>query len=147
MATVTRRSEEPASQEATGVEPYRHLEDREEILWGLDFVQLIYVLLGAAIAIVFALYLSPLPTGPSLMIAIVVGGLPVVASLVASNGDLAPWTMTRAAWRWARRPRRYVPGANACAGYNVQVAERYPGNARPAGADAERPALEEVLPL
>ena len=93
-------------------EPYRHLEDREEILWGLHFRQLVYVLLGAVVGIVFGLYVSPLPAGPSLMVAIIVAGLPVVLSLVASNGELAPWTVTYALWRWWRSPKLYIPGAN-----------------------------------
>lgn len=130
---------------ATGNAPYRHLEDREEILWGLHFRQLVYVLLGATIGIVFGLYISPLPTQFSLAIAIVIAGLPVVLSIVASSGELAPWTVTYALWRWWRAPKLYIPGANPAPGYHIQPRPDAESTAR-AGADAAaRRPVEELL--
>jgi hypothetical protein len=129
-----------------GTETYRHLEDREEIVWGLNFVQLLYVALGAFAAIVFALYVSPLPPGPTLFVAVLLGGLPVVLSIIATRGDVAPWTMARAAWRWASGPKRFAPGGSQVeAGYVVERAVR----ARADRGDPPRGSqrLEEVWDL
>ena len=129
----------------TSNEPYRHLEDREEILWGLHFRQLVYVLLGAVVGIVFGLYVSPLPPQFSLAIAIIIGGLPVVLSLVASNGELAPWTVTYALWRWWRSPKLYIPGANAVPGYHITVKQEPQPSPRPGGGAPALAQLEELL--
>ena len=131
-------------------EPYRHLEDREEILWGLHFRQLVYVLLGAVVGIVFGLYVSPLPAQFSLAIAIIIGGLPVVLSLVASNGELAPWTVTYALWRWWRSPKLYIPGANPVPGYHITESARAPAQSargwRSSSARAARGAALSTTP-
>ena len=130
----------------TSSEPYRHLEDHEEILWGLHFRQLVYVLLGAVVGIVFGLYVSPLPAGPSLMVALIVAGLPVVLSLVASNGELAPWTVTSALWRWWRSPKLYIPGANPVPGYHIAKADQeLELRPRAGGGTPALAQLEELL--
>ena len=126
-------------------EPYRHLEDREEILWGLHFRQLVYVLGGALIGIVFGLYVSPLPAGPTLMVAVIVAGLPVVLSLVASNGELAPWTVTYALWRWWRSPKLYIPGANPVPGYHIREQQEPRPSPRAGGGAPALAQLEELL--
>ncbi len=127
-------------------EPYRHLEDHEEILWGLGFRQLVYVLLGALLGIVFALYVSPLPPWLTLGISIIIAGLPVVLSLVASSGELAPWSACYALWRWWRSPKLYVPGANPVWGYHVPARrEQEPQRPSRRGRDAARRLLEEFL--
>ena len=126
-------------------EPYRHLEDREEILWGLHFRQLMYVLLGAVVGIVFGVYVSPLPAQFSLAIAIIIGGLPVVLSLVASNGELAPWTVTYAVWRWWRSPKLYIPGANPVPGYHIAEAQEPQLSPRAGGGAPALAQLEELL--
>ena len=126
-------------------EPYRHLEDREEILWGLHFRQLVYVLLGAVVGIVFGLYVSPLPAQVSLAIAIIIAGLPVVLSLVASSGELAPWTVTYALWRWWRSPKLYIPGASPVAGYHIQQPQEPEPRPRAAGGAPALAKLEELL--
>ena len=126
-------------------EPYRHLEDREEILWGLHFRQLVYVLGGALIGIVFGLYVSPLPAGPTLMVAVIVAGLPVVFSLVASNGELAPWTVTYALWRWWRSPKLYIPGANPVPGYHIREQQEPGPSPRVGGGAPALAQLEELL--
>jgi|SRR4051794_15847602 hypothetical protein len=131
--------------DAPGVQPYQHIEDREEIVWGLDFGQLVYLGIGVLSGVLFGMYLSPLPAQLTLFVAIVLAGLPVVVSSVASNGDLAPWTVMRAAWRWTRRPRRYVPGAGECPGYYVWQAPG-PEPRRNHEGDRRR-TLEEALPL
>lgn len=130
-----------------GRDPYKHLQDPEQILWGLTLRQLAAVLLGVLAAIVFASWLSPLPTQLTLIFTIVIAGLPVVLSTVASSGDLAPWSAVRAVWRWFRSPRSYVPGANPCTGYAVlpPIGRERPARTQPAAG--ERPSLEELLPL
>ena len=102
-------------------EPYRHLEDREEILWGLHFRQLVYVL------------------------AIIIGGLPVVLSLVASNGELAPWTVTYALWRWWRSPKLYIPGANPVVGYHIRERQEPQPSPHAGGGAPALAQLEELL--
>jgi len=129
----------------TSNEPYRHLEDREEILWGLHFRQLVYVLGGAVVGIVFGMYVSPLPPQFSLAIAMIIGGLPVVLSLVASNGELAPWTVTHALWRWWRSPKLYIPGANPVPGYHVAEAHERQPSPRAGGGSSALARLEELL--
>ena len=126
-------------------EPYRHLEDREEILWGLHFRQLVYVLLGAVVGIVFGLYVSPLPAQFSLAIAIIIGGLPVVLSLVASNGELAPWTVTYALWALVALPKLYIPGANPVPGYHITKAPDPQPSPRAGGGAPALARLEELL--
>jgi hypothetical protein len=130
-----------------GSETYKHLEDREEVLWGLNFVQLLYVTFGALGGIVFALYVSPLAPAPTLFVSILVAGLPVVLSVVATRGDVAPWTMARAAWRWLTGPKRFAPsGSRAPVGYVVTcTAARRP--AALAEDRTSRPVLERVWDL
>jgi hypothetical protein len=130
-----------------GSETYKHLEDREEVLWGLNFVQLLYVTFGALGGIVFALYVSPLAPAPTLFVSILLAGLPVVLSIVATRGDVAPWTMARAAWRWLTGPKRFAPsGSRLTAGYVVTRPEPHVP-ASPPEDRASRPVLEEVWDL
>ena len=63
-----------------------------------------------------------------LTVAIIIAGLPVVLSLVASNGELAPWTVTYALWRWWRSPKLYIPGANPVPGYHITKPIRAPAS-------------------
>ncbi len=128
-----------------GTQTYQFLDDREEVIWGLDFVQLVYVLLGALAAILFGLYVSPLPPQLTLFFSILLAGLPVVVSLVATRGNIAPWTATRVLWHWATGPKRFAPaGSRADAGYLVA---RPPTPAPAAGQRAATPVLEEAWDL
>jgi hypothetical protein len=93
-------------------EPFQHLEDREVVLWGLTFVQVIYGVLGVIVAGLFALYVSPLSAPQTMFVGILIAGLPPTLSWIATEGDVAPWTMTRALLLWLRSPQRFAPGGS-----------------------------------
>jgi hypothetical protein len=105
----------------SAAEPFQHLEDREVVLWGLTFVQVIYGVLGVILAGVFALYVSPLSAPQTMFFGILIAGLPPTLSWIATQGDVAPWTMTRALIAWLRSPRRFAPGGSGTTeGYVVE---------------------------
>ena len=106
----------------SAAEPFQHLEDREEVIWGLTFAQLLYLVLGVLAAAGFAMYISPLSGQQTMFVCILIAGLPPTLSWIATEGEVAPWTMTRACLRWLRSPRRFVPGGSrATDGYLVQA--------------------------
>ena len=123
-------------------EPFQHLQDGEIVLWGMTFRQVIYAVLGVAIAAAFALYVSPLPPPQTAGGCVLIAGMPPVLSWIATQGDVAPWTMTAALLRWLRRPKRFAPGGSQVeVGYLVQQ----PSSVQPAAASPRRRAsrLEE----
>ena len=102
-------------------EPFQHLEDREVVLWGLTFVQVIYGVLGVIAAGIFAMYVSPLSAPQTMFVGVLIAGLPPTLSWIATEGDVAPWTMTRALLLWLRSPRRFAPGGSQTVdGYVVE---------------------------
>ena len=68
-----------------------------------------------------------------------------VLSLVASNGELAPWTVTYALWRWWRSPKLYIPGANPVPGYHVRETQELQLSPRSGGGASALAQLEELL--
>ena len=100
-------------------ETYKHLEDPMRMS-GLTIGQLA-ALAGATIAaIVFGLYISPLPTGVTMALCIFLAGLPVAVSYAVSGFDVSIADTITALYRWARGAKHFLPGAgNVPAGYVV----------------------------
>jgi len=100
-------------------ETYKHLQDPLRP-GGLTLGQWATVALAALAAIVFALYISPLPPGPTISVSILLAGAPGALSYAAGGFDLSIADSTRAVWLWARGAKHYLPGAGvAPAGYIV----------------------------
>ena len=109
----------------SAAEPFQHLEDREVVLWGLTFTQLIYAVIGVIIAGIFVIYVSPLSPPQTLFVAIIIAGVPPMLSWAATEGDIAPWTMTWALVRWVRSPRQFAPGGSQTTdGYLIEGREQ-----------------------
>ena len=129
----------------SSAEPFQHLQDREVVLWGLTFVQLLYLALGVLLAFAFAMWISPLSGQQTAFVCILLAGLPPMLSWIATEGDIAPWTMTRACLRWLRSPRRFAPGGSrASDGYVVE--RPAPAETTARGARAAR-SLEDAWEL
>jgi hypothetical protein len=83
--------------------------------------QWVQLLAGAVVGLLFGIYLSPLPAGPTIFIACLLPGLPLAASYGAMGLEFSLGQGARAAWRCWRRPRRYLPGpGQRAAGYLVE---------------------------
>ena len=91
---------------------YKHLEDSLRV-GGFSLAQWAQVLVAVLAAIGFGLYLSPLPPLPTVSLSVLVGGLPLALSYASMGLEFSVFQFTRAVVRWARRPRRYLPGAGA----------------------------------
>jgi len=100
-------------------ETYKHLEDPLR-LSGLTIGQWVGLLGSGLLAIVFGLYLSPLPPGPTIGLSLFVAGLPLALSYAVSGFDMAISATVAAVYRWARGAKHYLPGAEQpAAGYVV----------------------------
>jgi hypothetical protein len=118
---------------------YKHLEGKT-VVGAFSLHQWAQLLAGAVLGLVFAIYLSPLPTGPTIFIACLLPGLPLAASYGAMGLEFSLGQGVLAAWRFWRRPRRYLPGpGQAATGYltepGPQGEPRRPGES--AGAQLE----------
>jgi len=100
---------------------YKHLQSK--FRWReLTFGQWAGVAVGAVIAGVWGLYLSPLPPYLTLFSAVYVGGIPVMAVVVAAQVDFDIWRHVRwaIAWRRAGAGDAFAAGAgDAVRGYVV----------------------------
>jgi hypothetical protein len=88
---------------------YKHLEGKT-VVGAFSLTQWAQLLAGAVLGLVFAIYVSPLPTGPTIFIACLLPGLPLAASYGAMGLEFSLGQGMLAAWRFWRRPRRYLPG-------------------------------------
>jgi hypothetical protein len=102
-------------------ETYKHLDDPLRP-GGLTLGQWATFVGCAVAAVVFGLYVSPLPAGPTISLSLFVAGLPAALSYAAGGFDLSIADSTRAVWRWARGEKHYVPGPGVIAGGYVVVA-------------------------
>ena len=103
---------------------YKHL-DAKLRLGGLRLGQWLQLILAGGFALVFGMYVSPLAAGPTIALSVFVAGLPVAVSFAALGLEFSVTGFARAAWRWLRAPRRYLPGAGLVpTGYVVGRAER-----------------------
>jgi hypothetical protein len=103
-------SEETTAAAAARNETYKHLEDPLR-LSGLTLGQ--YAAMGGTtlVAIVFGLYISPLPAGVTLAVSMFMAGLPIALSYAVSGFDVKMTETLSALWRWAREAKHYLPGA------------------------------------
>ncbi|MBA3264145.1 MAG: hypothetical protein H0T69_17090 [Thermoleophilaceae bacterium] len=100
---------------------YKHLEGKTVVgLFSLG--QWVQLLAGVVLALLFGIYLSPLPPIPTIFVSCLLPGLPLAASYGAMGLEFSLSQGARAAWRFWRRPRRYLPGpGQAAVGYVVEV--------------------------
>ena len=100
-------------------ETYKHLEDPLRMS-GLTIGQYA-ALAGATIAaIVFGLYISPLPAGVTMALCIFLAGLPVAVSYAVSGFDVSITDTIAALYRWVRGDKHFLPGGGSVpAGYVV----------------------------
>jgi hypothetical protein len=120
---------------------YKHLEARVR-LGAFSLGQWAQMTAAAAAAAVFGVYVSPFPTRVTIFVAIVVAGLPVACSYGAMGLEFSVAQYAAAAWRYWRRPRRYLPGPGGSAlGYAVVAGDGGPARVPP---QQEQP-MEELL--
>jgi hypothetical protein len=99
---------------------YKHLEGRT-VVGQFTLGQWVQLLAGMVAALVFGIYLSPLPAMPTIFLACLLPGLPLAASYGAMGLEFSLGQGARAAWRFWRHPRRYLPGPGGSArGYLVE---------------------------
>jgi hypothetical protein len=91
-------------------ETYKHLEDPMR-LSGLTLGQWGGLAASALVAIVFGLYVSPLPSGITITLSLFVAGLPLVLPYAVSGFDMAMSETLAAVYRWARGAKHYLPAA------------------------------------
>jgi hypothetical protein len=103
-------SEESAAAAAARNETYKHLEDPLK-LSGLTIGQYAALCGTTLVAIVFGLYLSPLPAGVTMGVSLFLAGLPIALSYAVSGFDVAMTDTITALYRWAREDKHFLPGA------------------------------------
>ncbi len=115
---------------------YKHLQSK--FRWReLTFGQWAAVAIGGLIAGVWGLYLSPLPPYLSLFTAVYIGGIPMMAVVVAAQVDFDIWRHVLWALAWRRAEDVFAAGAgDVVRGYTVIPATADRGN------DVRRPALD-----
>jgi hypothetical protein len=116
---------------------YKHLEARLRLgAFSLD--QWAQITAAGIAAALFGGYVSPLPTQATIFVSIVAAGLPVALSYGAMGLEFSVAQFVRAAWRYWRQPRRFLPGGGqATTGYIVLPEPQPTVNAR-ADVHAER---------
>jgi hypothetical protein len=91
-------------------ETYKHLEDPLR-LSGLTIGQYAAMAGTTLVAIVFGLYISPLPTGVTMGLSLFLAGLPIAVSYAVSGFDVSVADTIAALYRWAREDKHFLPGA------------------------------------
>lgn len=119
---------------------YKHLEERLR-LGAFSIGQWAQITVAAISAAVFGGYLSPFSAQVTIFVAVVGAGLPVAISYGAMGLQFSVAQFTRAAWRYWRAPRRYLPGPGAFAIGYVVASDSVQDVAPPAGAAADRELL------
>jgi hypothetical protein len=114
---------------------YKHLEGKT-VVGPFSLGQWAQLLTGVVLGLAFGVYLSPLPPGPTIFIACLLPGLPLAASYGAMGLEFSLAQLARAAWRFWRAPRRWLPGPGASAAGYLVVAEPDPYRQTPARRDA-----------
>ena len=112
---------------------YKHL-DAKLRLGAFTLGQWAQIAVAGALAALFALYLSPLPPRATIFVSILGAGLPVATSYGAMGLEFSLASLVVSAWRYWRRPRRYLPGPGRSAvGYVVDAPSARETNSQPAG--------------
>ena len=91
---------------------YKHLEAKLR-LGAFSLGQWAQIGTAGAAAAVFAVYLSPFPVSVTIFVSIVTAGLPVALSYGAMGLEFSVAQFVRAAWRYWRQSRRFLPGPGA----------------------------------
>jgi hypothetical protein len=132
-------SEETAA--AARNETYKHLEDPLR-LSGLTIGQYAALSATTIAAIVFGLYISPLPAGVTIALSMFLAGLPISVSYAVSGFDVSVADTIASLYRWARDDKHFLPGAGRVPnGYVVAQAstdERPPSRSPEDVASARR---------
>lgn len=120
---------------------YKHLEASLR-LGTFTLGQWAQVISAAVVALLFGIYLSPLPITATIFVSVLMAGLPLAVSYGAMGLDFSLAQMARAALRFWREPRHHLPGPGSeLAGYRVHQAPLQLGPApevpEPAGASGE----------
>ncbi len=116
---------------------YKHLEASLR-LGAFTLGQWAQITTAGIAAAVFGGYLSPLPTQATIFVAIVAAGLPVAVTYGAMGLEFSVALFARAAWRYWRSPRRYLPGPGGeTSGYLVTAAAAKPARDRDANPKGE----------
>ena len=122
-------------------ETYKHLEDPLR-LSGLTVGQYAAMAGTTLVAIVFGLYISPLPTGVTMGLSLFLAGLPISVSYAVSGFDVSVTDTIAALCRWAREDKHFLPGAGETpTGYvvaQVSSAQRPPSRSPEDVASARR---------
>jgi hypothetical protein len=121
---------------------YKHLQAPVKLGW-LSLVQWTQLVVCAAVAYGVS-KLLPLPGQWSLSVAITICGAPAAAAMVAMQADFDVVAFSRAALRWYRRRRHYLPGTDpdaTPAGYHLLAPEQVHDPATSAAAVLRPDAL------
>ena len=122
-------------------ETYKHLEDPLR-LSGLTIGQYAALSATTIAAIVFGLYISPLPAGVTMALSIFLAGLPISVSYAVSGFDVSVAETIAALYHRARGDKHFLPGAGRVpAGYvvaKVRTDERPPSRSPEDVASARR---------
>ena len=127
---------------------YKHLEAKLRI-GPFSLGQWAQILVAAVVALLFGVYLSPLPATATIFVSIVLGGSPLALSYGAMAQEWSVTDAIGAQWRRARQPRCHLPGPTQTGtGYLVlaeQPDEPTPrAGAAPAGPGGEGEALWDL---
>lgn len=100
-------------------ETYKHLEDPIR-LGQFTVGQVASLFVTSFAAVMFGLYLSPLPPGPTITVSVLMAGLPVALSYAVGGSDMAVAYALTSIYRWMRGVKHYLPGGGErVAGYVV----------------------------
>lgn len=111
---------------------YKHLDTKVRI-GDLTIGQWVGVIVGIALGLVWALYVSPFGIYLTLFTAIYLGGIPIGAMFLANVTEFDLWLLLRSAVRWRRRESRFLPGpGDSSRGYLVHDESDDPANDAPA---------------
>jgi hypothetical protein len=122
---------------------YKHL-DGKTLIGLLSLGQWVQLLAGIVLGLLFGIYLSPLPPIPTIFLSCLLPGLPLAASYGAMGLEFSLSQGARAAWRFWRAPRRWLPGPGPTpTGYLVHHDPHHPSPA--GGPDAARAGDLEAL--
>jgi hypothetical protein len=102
---------------------YKHLETRLRIA-ELTLWQWASIGTGLAVALIWALYVSPFGPSVTLFSAVYLGGIPAAAAWLASEAEFDLFLRIRSMWHWRKRRDRYIPGPETDPeGYRLTVPE------------------------
>jgi len=109
---------------------YKHLEAKLRI-GPFSLSQWAQILVAVVLALLFGIYLSPLPLTATIFVSIVLAGSPLALSYGAMAQEWSVADAVGAQWRHLRQPRCYLPGpSHEGVGYVVLAEEPAPVDPR-----------------